>query len=481
MRIVCLLISHLRAKSEMRRNVRLKDRPALIVDRTGARSLVVDHTPRAVGVRAGMTLEQAISHHVDSLVLEADNPYYRQVFDDVLRRLTDVCPRVEGSELGIVYARIDDLGALYGGEDRLVYTLLKVVPGYLDPSAGVGDAKFPAFVAARAGKAGQAYWVPSDAARFLSPHSIDLLPISPDIKTGLHLLGLHNMGEVSQLPKGLLMDQFGREGLQAWSMCNGIDERPLIPVKAAETIVERTSFPNQSASLELFLATVDILLKKAFSQPRMLGRNAAGVTLECTCDGIPTWRKTVHFKRGLHRWEQASAIIRNPLEMDPPRMAIEEIRLVLIDLSGASGVQMGLWADPKKIKWRRLQEVEKRLRTKLPADHILHRVVEVAPWHPAPEMRSVRVPIDRSGNYCIKPVASAIRVSVRAGRYHRPVAVRLRGKWRPVIGVTDLWTFDLWWLPKPITRTYYRLNGEDGRQITLFYDRRGDRWYQQNG
>ncbi len=481
MRIGCLLFSHLRAKSEMRRDVRLKDQPALIVDRAGTRSLVVDHTPPAVGVRVGMTLDQATSHHVDSIVLEADEPYYQQVFDDVLQRLTDVCPRVEGPELGIAYARIDGLQALYGGEDRLVCALLEVVPGDLEPSVGVGDAKFPAFVAARTGRAGQATRVPSDAARFLSPHSIDLLPVSPEIKAGLHLLGLHNMGDVSQLPKGLFVDQFGQGGLQAWSLCNGIDERPLIPIKAAETIVERTSFPNQSASLELFLVTVDILLKKAFTQPRMLGRTAAGVTLECTYEETLTWRKTIRFKQGLHRWEQTSAIIRSPLQTDPPRMAIEEIRLALVDLSGASGVQLGLWADPKKIKWRRLQQVEERLRSKLAADHILHRVVEVAPWHPAPEMRSVQIPINRSGNYYIKPIAAPVEVSVRESRHHRPVAVRLSGKWRPVTGVTDLWTFDLWWLPKPITRTYYRLNGEDGRQITLFYDRRGNSWYQQNG
>ncbi len=481
MRVACLLISHLRAKSEMRRDAHLKDRPAVIVDRTGSPPLVVDHTSRAFRVRAGMTLEQAISHHGNTLVLDADEPYYRQVFDDVLWSLADVGQRVEGPELGTAYVRLDGLGALYGGEPRLVYTLLGVIPHDLEPSVGVGAAKFPAFVAARAGKARQVSWVPSDAARFLSPHPIDLLPVSGEIKESLRLLGLHTMGEVAELPKGLLADQFGREGLQAWSLCNGIDERPLIPLGIEETIVEHTSFSTHSASLELFLVTVDILLKKAFSRPQMLGRQAAGVALECTSESAPSWRKSVHFKRGVHRWEHASSIIRRQLEMDPPRMAIEEIRLTLTNLGGASGVQLGLWADPKKIKWRRIQDVEKKLRSKMPTDHILHRVVEVAPWHPAPEMRWVQVPVDRSGNYSIKPVAAPTQVSVQEGDHRRPVAVLLGERWRPVIRVADLWTFDLWWLPKPITRTYYRLNGEDGRQITLFYDRRGNCWYQQSG
>ena len=481
MRVACLLISHLRAKSEMRRDARLKDQPAVIVDRTGSIPLVVDHTSEAFRVRAGMPLEQAISHHENTLVLDADDPYYQEVFDDVLRCLADIGRRVEGPELGTAYMRLDGLAAFYGGEARLVYTLLGVVPHDLGSALGVGDAKFPAFVAARTAKGRKVSWVPSDVARFLSPHPIDLLPLSAEIKESLRLLGLHTMGEVAELPKGLLADQFGLEGLQAWSLCNGIDERPLIPLEVTETIVEHTSFPNHSASLELFLVTVDILLKKAFSRPQMLGRQAAGVALECTLEHTLSWRKSIHFKRGLHRWEHASSIIRRQLEMDPPRIAIEEIRLTLTNLSGASGVQLGLWQDPKKIKWRRIQDVEKKLRSKMPAGHILHRVVEVAPWHPAPEMRSFQVPLDRSGNYSIKPVAVPTQVSVQEGNHHRPVAVLLGDRWRPVTRVADLWTFDLWWLPKPITRTYYRLNGEDGRQITLFYDRRGDCWYQQNG
>lgn len=481
MRVACLLISHLRAKSEMRRDVRLKDRPAVIVDRTGAIPLVVDHTSQALGLRAGMTLEQAISNHADCVVLEADEAYYREVFDDVLRSLVDVGRRVESPELGAVYARLDGLGALYGSEARLVCMLLEAVPHDLEPAVGVGDAKFPAFVAARTGKAMQVVWAPSDTTRFLSPHSIDLLPVSAEIKEGLHLLGLHTMGKVAELPKGLLTDRFGLEGLQAWRLCNGMDERPLIPLEIKETIVEYTTFPNHSASLELFLVTVDVLLKKAFSRPRMLGRKASGVVLECTGDRALSWRKSIHFKRGLHRWEQASSVIRRQLATDSPRTSIEEIRLTLTDLSGTSGVQPGLWADPKKVKWRRIQDVEKMLRSRMPAGHILHRVVEVAPRHPAPEMRAVQVPVDRSGNYSIKPVAAPTQVSVREGDHRRPVAVLLGDRWRPVTRVADLWTFDLWWLPKPITRTYYRLNGEDGRQITLFYDRRGDCWYRQSG
>ena len=45
MRVACVLITHLRAKAELRRHAHLKDKPVVIVDRSRARPLVVDSSP----------------------------------------------------------------------------------------------------------------------------------------------------------------------------------------------------------------------------------------------------------------------------------------------------------------------------------------------------------------------------------------------------------------------------------------------------
>ena len=58
-----MLVTHLRAKAEMKRHPHLKDSPVLVVDRdpSRARPLVVDRFPEASQAMAGMTLEQAAS------------------------------------------------------------------------------------------------------------------------------------------------------------------------------------------------------------------------------------------------------------------------------------------------------------------------------------------------------------------------------------------------------------------------------------
>ena len=229
MRIACVLITHLRAKVEMIRHPHLRDRPAVIVDRSGGRPLVVDHFPAAPGVSAGMTLEQALSRHADTVALEGDEASYRRVFHQVLTSLQGISDRVEGIEPGTAYVSLDGLADLYGGEARLVSTLLNSVPQYLNPRVGVGDARFSTFVAARAGRPGGATAVPPDVAPFLAPHSIDLLPLPSDMKADMHRFGLHTMGDVASMGKEALTDQFGLPGKRAWSLSRGMDDSPLVP------------------------------------------------------------------------------------------------------------------------------------------------------------------------------------------------------------------------------------------------------------
>ncbi len=80
MKIACVLITHLRAKVELRRHPYLRDRAVVIVDRSRGRPLVIDHFPAASRVAAGMTLEQALSRQGDGAVLEADEAAYRTAF-----------------------------------------------------------------------------------------------------------------------------------------------------------------------------------------------------------------------------------------------------------------------------------------------------------------------------------------------------------------------------------------------------------------
>ena len=47
----------------------------------------------------------------------------------------------------------------------------------------------------------------------------------------------------------MLADRFGRDGQWAWSLCNGIDHSPVVPLAFEESVAEHTSLPFHSSSI----------------------------------------------------------------------------------------------------------------------------------------------------------------------------------------------------------------------------------------
>ena len=272
---------------------------------------MIDVTPRAKGVTPGMTLEQALSIHTSALVLEADEHHYSRVFSQILTSLQAISDRVEASDLGMAYVRLDGLEHLYGDEARLVNAVLNAVPRDLAPRVGVADAKFPAFVAAAVSQPSRATRVPADVTSFLASHPVNLLPVSADLKVALHRFHLHTLGDVASMTEATLMDRFGPEGRRAWQLSQGIDDSPLIPMTHTETVVEHTSLPFSSASLDILFTVVDTLLARAFAQPTMQSRYASKAAMECVLEDGPTWSREFSFK-------EASGIGSGPLRLSRP-------------------------------------------------------------------------------------------------------------------------------------------------------------------
>ena len=476
-----MLATHLRAKVEMSRHRQLEDSPVLIVDGDPAasRTLVVDHFPAAVGVREGMTLEEAMSHHANAVVLDADEPCYRRAFRRMVADLQQVSDRVEAADLGTAYVRLDGLEGLYGGESGAVSALMGALPAFLSPRVGVADAKFPAFVAARMRRGPGACGVGDDVGAFLAPHSIDLLPVSDAMKGDLHRFGLHTMGAVASVSGHLLSDRFGLEGLRAWSLCNGTDDSPVVPQTCEEPVVEHISMALHPA-IEALLMAVDTVLLRAFARPEAKGRLAGSAHLLCEAPGWPAWENSVRFKQPVGAWEKASEIIRDRLEADPPRRPVEDVTLTLSDFTGESVAQLTLLKDARRDRLGRLVEADRRLRPLMRGDHALYRIAGVAPWHPVPEMRFLQMPLDPSAQDTIRPLLTPRPVDVRETSTGEPRSLRAGRRWRKVARIDDRWTFDLWWLPKPVARSYYRVDPGDGRLITLFRDCTDSRWYRQS-
>ena len=479
MRAACVFITYFRAKTELLRCADLRDH-AFVVAR--AESLVLDRAAPARGVRPGMTLRQAVSVCPDLIALDADEPHYRSAWERLLDSLGGVSDMVEDGGLGEAYVRLDGLERLYGGETGVMSALLNAVPDHFNPRVGVANSKFPAYAAARAAGPMRAVKAPDDVEAFLSPLSIGFLPVSFEVRSALHRFGLRLLGDVASAGRTAMFDRFGREGAAARELCRGVDRRPFVPRKFEESVVEYTTLPFSTTSLEILRVGLDLLLRRAFSRAALRGRSVGAALLESSSSDAEPWKLHVRFRTPVERWERAAELLGERLETEPPSHPIDDLSLTLLDLEGESGVQAGLIRDARESAQKTLVGVDRRLRGRMDERPALHRAVEVAPWHPAPEMRSLLVPIDPLASDSVRalhtPTPAEVNVEVRRGE-RRPAAVRVGRRWREVESVTDHWKFDLWWLPQPMTRSYYRVESTDGVLSTLFCDETTGEWYSQ--
>ena len=151
----------------------------------------------------------------------------------------------------------------------------------------------------------------------------------------------------------------------------------------------------------------------------------------------------------------------------------------LSNLTGASGAQLSLFPDRRADQERRLLETERGLQARLGGKPALQRLVEVAPWHPLPEQRTLQVSIDPARADGMRPLTSPTPVEVREDARRLPLAVQVGRQWREVVSIEDRWSFEFWWRPTPIHRAYYRVSGDDGRRLTLYRDEAAQQWYRQ--
>ena len=75
---------------------------------------------------------------------------------------------------------------------------------------------------------------------------------------------------------------------------------------------------------------------------------------------------------------------------------VEEVTLTRSGLTGEHEARVGLFDNPRRDRDHRIVETERRLRDRPGGTNALYRVVEVAPWHPAQEMRALQLPVDPS-------------------------------------------------------------------------------------
>ncbi len=394
MSIACMLVTHLPVKLETLRDGGLRGKPVLVAEDAASKKRVLDHSAEAHGVVAGMPLEQALSRCPAAFTVPADVAAYAEAWSRVLDTLEQRSPVVEDAGLGLAYVDLKGLDRLYGGEANLVESVIRAAPSTYRPRAGVAQGKFPAFAAALHASPGGAFRTTGDddAASFLAPLPVSLLPASWRVKERLQGFGLDSVGSIARLPFDAMQGEFGREGARLWRLANGCDEEPLKTRPHEERLLFEISFPAPTASLPAILVALEGLLAQAFRGPPLRGRFVRVALLSgrhSSAAGQP-WSRRIAFREPVGSRDQAVLLLRHALESASMPGPLESLSLTLTGITGEAGRQESLFWDVRRVE--QLDDALRQLEARLGCKSPMYRVREVEPWSRIPERRRALVP-----------------------------------------------------------------------------------------
>ena len=389
MRVACVLVDHFAFRIEALRRSGLAKRRVIVFRRSGSQSTVFDTSPNMADVSPGMPLQEAQARCKDAGLIEADVALYERVFEQVLLRLGDWSPVVEGARLGCAYVGLDGLQETFGTEDRLIDSLLNSVPKQLQPQVGVTQGKFPAYLAAVKAPSGRAYKPPVALREFLAPFPVEVLPVPWAVKTHLRSFGLETMGQVARMPLGPIQAQFGPTGARLWRLSQGMDDTPLLARRPEEDVSEWISFPVPTANLEPLLMAVNHLLGRLYGRPEMRGRYTRKAVLMGSVFNRAPWQHDVLFKSPVGDRSRAYFVIKSRLEFLTLPGPLEDVSIAFKNLTGEAGRQESLFHDLR----RRDQLRDTVAQLEIVYGHNpIYQVREVEPWSRIPERRRALVP-----------------------------------------------------------------------------------------
>ena len=351
---------------------------------------------RRSGVRAGMTVSQAIGLCPTLRLCEPDPVHYDERFARLLAALNEISPVIESGELGLAYVGTDGLEGIYGAPGKIAAAIkCGVRSAECGVRIGFGLGKFTAWVAASRAKQGEAVIVPAGGeGEFLAAQPIAVLPLDPDTHRRLRQLGIRTLGALAALPEEAVTAQFGAVGRRLWRLAAGRTVEPVVGSIAPEPIVAALTFFTPVGERDLIERAIDQLIARALKDSRRIGWRVQALRLVAEVEGGRSWLADLLLKDPTADGARIAAPLKTRLEQAPPAGAVTRLVLELTAFApGTTELQLfardavaAARAGQRRALERAAREILQRLKRTC-----LYHVIEVQPWSRLPERRYAQI------------------------------------------------------------------------------------------
>lgn len=257
------------ASVEQRDNPSLIGKPTIVGGSSDGRGVVsaASYEARVYGVHSAMSAKRAkqLCPHANFIRPRID--HYASISRQIRMIFESFTPIVEPLSLDEAFLDLTGTQHLFGNAETIGQEIKKRIFAEvkLVASVGIGPSKFIAKIASDVRKPDALVIVQSgEIQNFLDPLPVSRLWGVGKIGThSLKKISISTIGQLRNLSEESLIHLFGKQaGPKYWQLCNGVDDRPVIPDREAKSISNETTFSNDISDREELRAWLFTLVEQ---------------------------------------------------------------------------------------------------------------------------------------------------------------------------------------------------------------------------
>jgi DNA polymerase-4 len=240
----------------------LREKPVFVGGGRRGNGIVIaaNYLAKEYGIKTGMACFEAKHKCPDGVLVPPQYDEYRRLSLEIFRRVRYYTPLLVPSSIDEGYLHFTDSPAVFRCRTpaeliiRMRRELLEEVG--IPVSMGLGSSRWLAKLATEKSKPNGFREVTEEEEReFLREIPIRMLSgIAGRRARSLHALGIWTLGDIAQLPLGLLEKRYGFLGLELWLLSSGKFREPLVLVNKPRTCIgSATTLPYDEPNYETAL------------------------------------------------------------------------------------------------------------------------------------------------------------------------------------------------------------------------------------
>jgi len=341
----------------------LRGKPLLVGGDPSGRGVVstASYEARRFGCHSAMPMAVAVRRCPDAIILPVRMSRYAAVSEQVFEVLGRFTPLVEPVSIDEAFCDVTGCERLMGDAVRIARDIKTAIRDelHLTASVGVAPNKFLAKLASDLDKPdGLTVITPGNLHATLDPLPVrKLWGVGPAAAERLARLNVATIGDLGRLDAALLAETLGEAGEHFARLARGEDSRPVTPDSRAKSIGQEQTFATDVADPAYLHAVLCDQVDHVARRLRRGGWKARTVTVKLrygdftTLTRSDTSRDATDVTAELH--QRARSILDGWA-----RSSFRPLRLLGVTASQLTrgGGQMELFADPDRVKRRRLDK-----------------------------------------------------------------------------------------------------------------------------